>query len=230
MRLSRLLIPLAAAALLAPGTAAADNIRLNGTVGPGPGISVTDAAGGRVTQLAPGTYDIVVDDKSAEHNFHLFGPGVDVTTDVEFVGVRTFTITLADGTYQFVCDVHATTMKGSFQVGTGGGGGGGGGGGRGGGGAPAPKRLTGTVGPGFAISMRTAAGALARLVGTGNYRITIRDRSKTHNFHLVGPGLNKRTGVGYTGTVTWTVRLRPGTYRFVCDPHKARMKGSFRVG
>jgi plastocyanin len=24
--------------------------------------------------------------------------------------------------------------------------------------------------------------------------------------------------------------LRPGTYRFVCDPHKARMKGSFRVG
>jgi plastocyanin len=226
LRLSRLLIPLAAAALLAPGTAAADNIRLNGTVGPGPSISLTDASGGRVTQLDAGTYDLVVDDKSVEHNFHLFGGSVDVATEVEFVGVRTFTVTLTDGTYQFVCDPHASTMKGSFRVGAASGGGGGGGGG----GSPAPKRLTGTVGPGFAISMRTAAGALARLVGTGNYRITIRDRSKSHNFHLVGPGLNKRTGVGYTGTVTWTVRLRPGTYRFVCDPHKARMKGSFRVG
>ena len=226
MRLSRLLIPLAAAALLAPGTAAADNIRLNGTVGPGPSISLTDASGGRVTQLDAGTYDIVVDDKSVEHNFHLFGGAVDVATEVEFVGVRTFTVTLADGTYQFVCDPHASTMKGSFRVGAVSGGGGGGGGG----GAPAPKRLTGTAGPGFSISMRTAAGALARLVGAGSYRITIRDRSKSHNFHLIGPGVNKRTGVGFTGTVTWSLRLRAGTYRFVCDPHKARMKGSFRVG
>jgi plastocyanin len=167
----------------------------------------------------------VVDDKSVEHNFHLFGGGVDVATEVEFVGVRTFTVTLADGTYQFVCDPHASTMKGSFRVGAVSGGGGGGGGG-----APAPKRLTGTAGPGFSISMRTAAGALARLVGAGSYRITIRDRSKSHNFHLIGPGVNKRTGVAFTGTVTWSLRLRAGTYRFVCDPHKARMKGSFRVG
>ena len=223
MRLSRLLIPLAAAALLAPGTAAADNIRLNGTVGPGPSISLTDASGGRVTQLDAGTYDIVVDDKSADHNFHLFGGSVDVATEVEFVGVRTFTVTLADGAYQFVCDPHASTMKGSFRVGAATVGGGGGG-------APAPKRLTGTAGPGFSISMRTAAGALARLVGAGSYRITIRDRSKSHNFHLIGPGVNKRTGVGFTGTVTWSLRLRAGTYRFVCDPHRARMKGSFRVG
>jgi plastocyanin len=225
LRLSRLLIPLAAAALLAPGTAAADNVRLNGTVGPGPTISLTDAGGGRVTQLDAGTYDIVVDDKSAEHNFHLFGGSVDVATDVEFVGVRTFTVTLTDRTYQFVCDPHASTMRGSFRVGaaTGGGGGGGGGG-------TTPKRLTGTVGPGFSVSMRTAAGALARLVGAGSYRITVRDRSRSHNFHLVGPGVNKKTGVGFRGTVTWTVRLRAGTYRFVCDPHKARMKGSFRVG
>jgi plastocyanin len=29
---------------------------------------------------------------------------------------------------------------------------------------------------------------------------------------------------------TWTVTFRKGaTYRYVCDPHKARLKGSFRV-
>ena len=95
---------------------------------------------------------------------------------------------------------------------------------------PAPKRLTGTVGPGFSISMRTPAGAVARHVaGAGTYRITIRDRSAAHNFHLIGPGVNRRTSVGFRGTVTWTLRLRAGTYRFVCDPHARQMRGSFRV-
>jgi plastocyanin len=27
----------------------------------------------------------------------------------------------------------------------------------------------------------------------------------------------------------WTVKLTPGTYKFMCDPHKATMKGSFKV-
>jgi hypothetical protein len=38
------------------------------------------------------------------------------------------------------------------------------------------------------------------------------------NFHLVGPGVNRRTGAAFTGTVTWTVRLARGTYRFGSDP------------
>lgn len=217
----RLVLALAAAALVAPGAAAAANPTLHGLVGPGPSIGLADASGGRVTQLEPGTYDLVVDDRSEEHNFHLTGSGVDVATDVEFVGTRTFTVTLAAGTYRFNCDPHASTMRGSFRVGTAAGGGG-----------PttaAPKRLAGRVGPGFSISLRTSAGALARLVGAGTYRLTIADRSSMHNFHLTGPGVNKRTGVGFTGTVTWTLRLRPGLYRFVCDPHRSVMKGSFRV-
>ena len=41
--------------------------------------------------------------------------------------------------------------------------------------------------------------------------------------------MNKRTAVGFKGTVTWTVTLRRGRYTFVCDPHAAFMKGSFRV-
>jgi plastocyanin len=63
----------------------------------------------------------------------------------------------------------------------------------------------------------------------GRYRIVVRDRSAMHNFHLSGPGVNKRTAVGFRGTRTWTVRLRKGRYRFVCDPHAAQMRGSFRV-
>ncbi len=223
MRPFRLALAVSVAALAAPGTAAADNPKLLGTVGPDPVITLTDANGVRLTQLAPGTYDLTIDDRSEFHNFHLRGPGVDVATDVEFVGTRTVTVTIADGTYVYVCDPHASTMRGQFRVGD----------------APPPppppppapavQRLNGRVGPGFSISLRTAAGALARLVGAGSYRLTVSDRSAAHNFHLVGPGVNRRTGVRFRGTVTWTLRLRPGTYRFVCDPHARAMRGSFRV-
>jgi plastocyanin len=41
--------------------------------------------------------------------------------------------------------------------------------------------------------------------------------------------VNKLTTVAFKGTKTWTVTLRKGTYRYVCDPHKTFMKGSFRV-
>ena len=62
------------------------------------------------------------------------------------------------------------------------------------------------------------------------YRIVVRDRSTMHNFHLSGPGVNKRTTARFRGTATWTVTFRKGrTYRFVCDPHAKRMKGSFRA-
>ncbi len=88
----------------------------------------------------------------------------------------------------------------------------------------AAKTLTATVGPGSNISITPKVGLRA-----GLYKIVIRDRSDEHNFHLTGPGVNKLTGVEFAGTKTFTVRLRRGTYRFVCDPHADFMKGSFRV-
>ena len=219
LRLSLVLVVLAIGAFLAPGTASAQT-KLTATVGPGPTIGLSDESGARVTRLDPGTYEITVNDRAADHNFHLMGSGVDMATDVEFIGTVTWTVTLVDGVYRFVCDPHASVMRGQFTVGT----------------PPtappppaAPKRLTSTVGPGFTISTRTAAGAIARLVGTGTYRITVRDRSASHNYHLIGPGVNRRTGVAFRGTVTWNLRLRAGTYRFVCDPHARQMRGSFRV-
>lgn len=94
--------------------------------------------------------------------------------------------------------------------------------------APAITTLRGTVGPGFTITL-TKGGAVVKRLRHGRYRIVIRDRSPIHNFHLRGPGVNKRTSVGGTGTTTWVVTLRKGTYRYVCDPHASIMKGSFRV-
>jgi hypothetical protein len=80
------------------------------------------------------------------------------------------------------------------------------------------------------ISLRTSRGARVRRLKAGRYRIVVRDRSAKHNFHLLGPGVNKRTTARFRGTVTWTVTLRKGkTYRFVSDPQARRMRGSFRA-
>jgi plastocyanin len=69
-----------------------------------------------VTSLKPGKYTIKVEDYSAIHNFHLTGPGVDETTDVGAKENKTWTVELKAGTYNYVCDPHASSMKGSFTV------------------------------------------------------------------------------------------------------------------
>jgi plastocyanin len=83
--------------------------------------------------------------------------------------------------------------------------------------------LIGTDGPGFTITMNK------KTVKAGTYVITIRDRSNIHNFHLTGPGVNKLTSVVKVGTFKWTVKLKKGTYKFVCDPHATIMHGVLKV-
>jgi plastocyanin len=82
---------------------------------------------------------------------------------------------------------------------------------------------------GFKIEMKNKAGANLKHVKAGTYRIKVEDKAATHNFHLVGPGVNKQTSVGGKAETIWTVKLRPGTYKYVCDPHASMMRGSFRV-
>ena len=97
-------------------------------------------------------------------------------------------------------------------------------------GTAATPKLVATVGPGDSITLRTAAGAPVRALRAGIYTVVVRDRSDEHNFHIVGPGVSKATGVGSTGTVTWKVKLLRGKgYRFQCDPHADDMRGSFRA-
>jgi hypothetical protein len=94
--------------------------------------------------------------------------------------------------------------------------------------AAAPK-LVGTVGPGFTITL-TKSGAKVAKLKAGKYSITVNDLSSSHNFHLTGPGVNKKTSVGGTGKATWALTLQKGkSYRFVCDPHATIMKGSFKT-
>jgi plastocyanin len=75
----------------------------------------------------------------------------------------------------------------------------------------------------------TQGGKRVTALKAGTYTIKVADKSNIHNFHLSGPGVNKTTSVPGTGTSTWTVKLKQGTYRYVCDPHASIMKGSFRV-
>ena len=217
-----------APALLAPGGRAGGNTQLFASVTQNAVIILRDAAGNRVTQIDPGTYDIVVTDSATEHNFHLRWPGIDRFTSVEETASETWTVTIAQCQYVYVCDPHASVMRGNFTAGN----------------PPPPPpppppappaaatKLTGTVGPGFTISLRTTAGRPVRRLKTGHYAITVRDRARDHNFHLVGAGVNRKTGVAYRGTTAkaWTVTLRKGTLRWLCDPHASQMRGSAKVG
>jgi plastocyanin len=88
--------------------------------------------------------------------------------------------------------------------------------------------LNGVVGPGFNITLTKAGNKVTKLKA-GTYVIKVSDKSGAHNFHLTGPGVNKTTSVGAKVNVTWTVKLRKGVYKFVCDPHASFMKGAFTV-
>jgi plastocyanin len=201
--------------------------KLHARVGPSFTISLSTEAGAPVTNLDPGTYEIQVDDMSEEHNFHLRGPGVDRATEVGDMGTQQWTVTLQDGTYTYVCDPHQGEMRGSFTVGN----------------VPTPPPPSGTPaaigprtklaltsGPGFTISLKTAAGKAFKRMRTGTYTVVVRDRSTFHNAHVVAPGYNRRTTVPFVGRQTWRVRLsRAGTLRFLCDPHVSQMRGSKQI-
>jgi plastocyanin len=93
----------------------------------------------------------------------------------------------------------------------------------------ATPTLNGTVGPGFTITLKKGTTKVTKLKA-GTYIFKIADKSSIHDFHLTGPGgFSKKTTVGGTGTFTWKVTLKKGTYKFVCDPHSAFMHGSFIV-
>jgi len=58
-----------------------------------------------------------------------------------------------------------------------------------------------------------------RTPGHGKYKIVVHDSTRSHNWHLFGNGESVSTSVRKTGTWKFTVRLKVGKYRVVCDPH-----------
>ena len=106
----RLVVVLLAVAAVVALPAGAATPKLLGTVGPGFTITLTKKPS------KAGKYTLVVSDKSSIHNFHLTGPGVNVKTSVAATGSKTFRITLKKGKYTFLCDPHASTMRGTFRI------------------------------------------------------------------------------------------------------------------
>ncbi|MDX6597691.1 MAG: Cupredoxin-like domain [Gaiellales bacterium] len=90
--------------------------QLIGTVGPGFSITLKTPSGGAVRTVRAGTYTVVVRDRSPEHNFHLRGRGIDKSTSEGGTATQTWRVNLAAGTYTFVCDPHASMMRGSLRV------------------------------------------------------------------------------------------------------------------
>jgi hypothetical protein len=221
--------------LMLPGAVhAVGEPQLVGTVGPDFTITLEDSAGNPVTSLAPGTYDIVVHDLSTLHNFHLTGPGVNKATEVADEGDVTWedVVLQASSTYQFVCDPHSTTMKGSFTTGT----------------SPQPPPPPGPPPPGppppgppppapppppphaqplevkgVKISVERRASrrflvARARINHPAKARLALlrkgRTRASARKNWVAGPN---RIQVGFPRPLArgrWTAMLRVGTYRF----------------
>ena len=91
-------------------------------------------------------------------------------------------------------------------------------------------KLYAQAGPGFTITLKNKQFVPVHSLKRGTYTFVIQDRSTIHNYHLKGPGVDKKTSVPFLGTKTWTkVKLKKGKYTFVCDPHKSNMHGSFTV-
>jgi plastocyanin len=95
----------------------------------------------------------------------------------------------------------------------------------------ATKVLKGSVGPAFVITVKTSAGKPVKTLKAGTYKLIVQDKSAIHDFHLIGPGVNKViTTVPFQGTKSVVVKLKKGRYIYECDPHVSfGMKGSFKV-
>jgi hypothetical protein len=93
--------------------------------------------------------------------------------------------------------------------------------------ASASTRMLGTVGHRSSVTMTAADGRMASTLKPGVYLLTVRDRSRRDNFHLVGLSpvrFDRKTGLSFTGSVTWKLNLRRGDYRYFSDSHPARSR------
>lgn len=97
---------------------------------------------------------------------------------------------------------------------------------------PSAKTLTGTVGPGYTISLKQNGKSVKKLTA-GTYTFKVADKSNMHNFELEkerGGKFDKEiTDVSDTGTTTVKIKLTKGTYKYYCKPHESFMHGSFTV-
>jgi hypothetical protein len=71
---------------------------------------------------------------------------------------------------------------------------------------------------------------VVKSVPAATYQIAVRDSTARDNFHLLGTGVNRRTGVRFRGSRTWTVALQAGkTYTYRSDAHPRTLRRTFTV-
>jgi hypothetical protein len=203
---------LAAVAVSVPAAAGIPSPGLTATVGPSSSITFKKTDGTTVRNLDPGMYLIEVSDQSVAHNFHLVGAAVDRQTEVETTTTTQWTVEFKNGTYKFMCDAHPLSMRGTFTVGPV---------------TPGVPKLVGKITP-RAISLKTAAGVRVRTLRENTYKLVVSDTSKAQNFHLSGPGVNRKTRVAATTRASWTVKLLPGKYVYRSDRSR-KLRGTFTV-
>lgn len=86
-------------------------------------------------------------------------------------------------------------------------------------GAPPSRALRGSVGSKGQLLLLTPYGHRVRALVEGTYTVAVRDASARHSFRLSGAGLDRRSGLRFTGTRTWRVTLRGeiGSYTYASD-------------
>jgi hypothetical protein len=87
-------------------------------------------------------------------------------------------------------------------------------------------RLNGSVAA--QVTLSRPGGRGVSTIRRGTFWVVVTDLSRSANFHLTGPGVDRRTTVNFRGTVKWRVRFVSGTYRYRSD-EGAIGGGSFRV-
>jgi len=94
----------------------------------------------------------------------------------------------------------------------------------------ATPTLTGTVGPGFTITLKMN-NKVVKSLKAGTYKLVVNDKASIHAFSLDGPnGFAKDfTAVPFVGTKTFTLVLKAGAYKYYCPPHESSMFGRFTV-
>jgi hypothetical protein len=92
-----------------------------------------------------------------------------------------------------------------------------------------PMRLTATVRASGKIVLRTSYGDPVTGLEAGRYNIAVTDASRTDDLHLVGPGVNRRSGLAFKGSANWTLEFRNGIYRYRSDRPHSKLHGSFIV-
>jgi hypothetical protein len=94
-------------------------------------------------------------------------------------------------------------------------------------GTPGLPELTAKV-TARSITLTDETGRRVTRLAPNTYRFVVKDLTRSQNFHLVGPSVNRRTKVPAKVTKSWTVYLRPGTYTYRSDK-SATLTGTFTV-